>query len=226
VVAIEILPQGVSDYSPRSSPSNTPTSSPLSSTFPASTFHHSQPRPISVIDPTVTFTSRSSMAAHSFFTVLRDGQAVHSETAEVSLLSTSVDAGPSDIDCIFYYTAPLVPTFWANICQDRGKLLSPSGSFPRRSSSGLITYPPVDPARYSIIHDIYQHPGPAAESSSVPEQGFLILSVEYQFVYPESPYSSPQLSPVESLSSGNSSLPSPGSYNNVSWLLHLPRMAR
>lgn len=69
------------------------------------------------------------MAAHSFFTVLRDGQAVHSETAEVNLLSTSVDAGPSDIDCIFYYTAPLVPTFWSNICQDRGKLFSHASCF-------------------------------------------------------------------------------------------------
>lgn len=65
------------------------------------------------------------MAAHSFFTVLRDGQAIHSETADVNLLSTSVDAGPSDIDCIFYYTAPLVPTFWSNLCQDRGKLFLP-----------------------------------------------------------------------------------------------------
>jgi len=164
------------------------------------------------------------MAAHSFFTVLRDGQAVHSETAEVNLLSTSVDAGPSDIDCIFYYTAPLVPTYWSNICQDRGKLFScrPSPNCLFR----LTVYPPTDPARFSIIHDIYQHPGPATESSNVPEQGYLILSVEYQFVYPDSPYSSPQLSPVESLSSGNSSLPSPGSYNNVCCLLPLPRMAR
>ena len=119
VVAIEILPDGASSYSPHSSPSTTPTSSPLSSTFPASTFRQSQPRPISVIDPTVTFTSRSSMVAHSFFTVLRDGQIVHNETAEVNLHSTSVEAGPSDIDCTFYYTAPLVPGFWATICQDR-----------------------------------------------------------------------------------------------------------
>lgn len=120
-MAIEILPEGANSYSPRSSASTTPTSSPLSSTFPAPTFHHSQPRPISVIDPTVTFTSRSSMAARSSFTVLRDGHAVHSETANVNLLSTSVDAGPSDIDCIFYYTAPLVPTFWSTICQDHGE---------------------------------------------------------------------------------------------------------
>lgn len=128
VVAIEILPEGVTDYSPRSSPSNTPTSSPLSSTFPASTFHHSQPRPITVIDPTVTFTSRSSMVAHSYFTVQRDGQAVHRETAAVDLHSHSVDAGPSsDIGCIFYYTAPLVPTYWSNICQDQGKLFLPHG---------------------------------------------------------------------------------------------------
>ena len=77
----------------------------------------------------------------------------------------------------------------------------------------------IDPARYSIIHDIYQHPASAAESSSVPEQGYLILSVEYQFRYPDSPYSSPQLSPIDSLSSANSSLPSPSSFNGVSFLL-------
>lgn len=214
-MAIEILPEGVSDYSPRSSPSNTPTSSPLSSTFPASTFHHSQPRPISVIDPTVTFTSRSSMVAHSYFTVLRNGQAIHSETADVNLLSTSVDAGPSDIDCIFYYTAPLVPTFWGNICRDRGKLFSS----PKYPFFELIIHSLTDPSRYSIVHDIYQHSGPAVEPSSASEQGYLILSVEYQFTYPESPFSSPQLSPVESLSG---SLPSPPSYN-VSCSHRLPR---
>ena len=135
IVAIEILPEGVTNYSPRSSPSNTPASSPLSSTFPASSLHHSQPRPISVIDPTVTFTSRSSMTAQSFFSVLRDGQSVHSETADVNLLSTSVDAGPSDIDCIFYYTAPLVPTFWSTICQDSGKYFSLHESGERASVS-------------------------------------------------------------------------------------------
>jgi len=214
-VAIEILPEGVTSYSPRSSPSNTPASSPLSSTFPASSLHHSQPRPISVIDPTVTFTSRSSMTAQSFFTVQRDGQAIHSETANVNLLSTSVDAGPSDIDCIFYYTAPLVPSFWRTICQDRGQSFSLRGV----GEFGLNFPPTTDPARYSIIHDIYQRSGTDAESSSAPEQGYLILSVEYRFTYPESPYSSPQLSPVESLSSTNSSLPSPSSYNNVSFLL-------
>jgi len=93
------------------------------------------------------------MAAHSFFTVLRDGQAVvHSEMAEVNLLSTSVDAGPSDIACMFYYTAPLVPTFWSNICQDRGKLFSPPGSFlwtnhqPFRRSCPVFDYPRHLPA--------------------------------------------------------------------------------
>ena len=93
------------------------------------------------------------------------------------------------------------------------------GLDPKCPSFGLTVHPLIDPARYSIIHDIYQHPGPAAESSSAPEQGYLILSVEYQFTYPESPYSSPQLSPVDSLSSNNSSLSSPPSYTNVSCLL-------
>jgi hypothetical protein len=170
------------------------------------------------------------MAAHSFFTVLCDGQPIHSETADVKLLNTSVDTGVSDIDCIFYYTAPLVPTFWNNICQDHGELFSLHGDGRLRRtlvpqmSLLWINHPlPTDPARYSIIHDIYQHSGPAAESSSAPEQGYLILSVEYQFTYPESPYSSPQLSPIDSLSSTGSSLPSPLSYNNVSCLPYLPR---
>lgn len=88
-----------------------------------------------------------------------------------------------------------------------------------------LTIPPIDPARYSIIHDIYQHSGSAAESSSDPDQGYLILSVEYRFTYAESPYSSPQLSPVDSLSSTNSSLPSPSSYN-VSCFAYLPRNHR
>lgn len=122
-MVIEILPEGTANYSPRSSPSHSPTSSPLSSTFPASTFRPSQPRHITGIDPTVTFTARSTIAAHSSFTVMRDGQAIHSETADVNLLSTSVAAGVSDIDCIFYYTAPLVPAYWSNICHDRGKFL-------------------------------------------------------------------------------------------------------
>lgn len=225
-MAIEILPDG---YSPRSSPSSTPASSPLSSTFPASTFHHSQPRHISVIDPTVTFTSRSSMVARSSFTVLRDGQVVHNETADVNLLSTSVDAGPSDIDCIFYYTAPLVPTFWSTICQDRGEFsLGGAGNFARarfltRQILELTLRFPADPVRYSIVHDIYQHPGSAMESSNAPEQGYLVLSVEYRFMYPASPHCSPQLSPVDSLSSTNSSLPSPSSFTGVSCLSRLPR---
>ena len=159
------------------------------------------------------------MTAHSFFTVLRDGQAIHSETADVNLLSTSVDAGPSDIDCIFYYTAPLVPTFWSTIRQDPSKPLSPRVTrpvFSKRPYIGLTSLFFTDPSRYSIVHDIHQRSGTGAESSSAPEQGYLILSVEYRFTYPESPYSSPQLSPVESLSS-NSSLPSPSAYsNNVS----------
>ena len=229
VVAIEILPEGATNCSPRPSPSAAPTSSPLSSTFPASTFRQSQPRPISVIDPTVTFTSRSSMVAHSFFTVLRDGQIVHNETAEVNLHSTSVEAGPSDIDCTFYCTAPLVPGFWATICQDPREfsLLCGMGEFAGARILKCLFVQPTryffpDPPRYSIIHDIYQHSGPAAEESNFPEQGLLILSVEYRFTYPESPYSSPQLSHIDSLSNNNSSLPSPSSFSGVSTLLYLP----
>jgi hypothetical protein len=193
VVSIEILPEAINNYSPRASPSTTPTSSPLSSTFPASSFRHSQPRPISVIDPTVTFTARSTIVAHSAFTVMRDGQPIHSETADVNLLSTSVAAGVSDIDCIFYYTAPLVPAYWSTICDD------------------------PDPTKFTIIHDIYQHSGSAVESSNLSEQGYLILSVEYRLSYPESPYPSPQLSPIGSSSSANSSLPSPTSFNGYDY---------
>jgi hypothetical protein len=221
VVSIEILPEGINNYSPRASPSTTPTSSPLSSTFPGSTFRHSQPRPISVIDPTVTFTARSTIVAHSSFTVMRDGQPIHSETADVNLLSTSVAAGVSDIDCIFYYTAPLVPAYWSTICDDPGKFFLSYGlggfAGPLLFSSFVLTgLYPTDPTKFTIIHDIYQHSGSAVESSNLSEQGYLILSVEYRLSYPESPYPSPQLSPIGSSSSANSSLPSPTSFNGVS----------
>lgn len=100
-----------------------------------------------------------------------------------------------------------------------GQAISPGPLFfPNRPSIMLTGRFFPDPARYSIIHDIYQHPGPTAEVSSVPEQGYLILSVEYRFRHPESPYSSPQLSPVDSLSSAEGSLPSPSSFTGVSCL--------
>lgn len=61
------------------------------------------------------------MTARSFFTVLRDGQAIHSETAGVELLGEPVEAGALGVGGIFYCATSLVPTFWSTICQDRGK---------------------------------------------------------------------------------------------------------
>ena len=58
----------------------------------------SQARPTSAIDPTVTVTSSSTIAAHSSFTVMHGGQTIHNETADVSLLSTLVVVGLSNID--------------------------------------------------------------------------------------------------------------------------------
>ena len=84
----------------------------------------------------------------------------------------------------------------------------------------------TDPTKFSIIHDIYQHTGSAVEPSNVSEQGYLILSVEYRFSYPESPYPSPQLSPIGSSSSVNSSLPSPTSFNGVSLLVSATLLVR
>ena len=117
---IEILPEGVTNHLPRSPPT-TPTS-PLSSTSP--TFRHSQLRPISALDPIVTFTSCSAILAHSSFTVLYDGQAIYNEMADVNLLSTSAVAGATNTDRFFYYAAPLVPAYWSTICGDRGMFYS------------------------------------------------------------------------------------------------------
>ena len=63
-----------------------------------------------------------------------------------------------------------------------------------KCSSVLTPRSPTDPTRYSIIHDIYQC-SESAESSSVPKKDYLILSAEYRFTYPESPYSSPRTLP-------------------------------
>jgi len=54
-------------------------------------------------------------------TVMRDGLASQTETTDVKLLSTLVDAGPLNVRCTFHCPAPLVPTIWTTICQDYGK---------------------------------------------------------------------------------------------------------
>ena len=46
------------------------------------------------------------MVAHSSSTVLPESQVIHSETADVNLVSTSAGAGPSDIDCGFFLRPP------------------------------------------------------------------------------------------------------------------------
>ena len=177
------------------------------------------------MDIQATFTSRLSVTAHSFFTVLRDGQTIHTETADVKSLSTLPNAGSSDAGCTF---SPLVPKYWGTICRDICKSFTLRGmgefawvSFLKCPLFGLTIHPPTDPDHYSIIHDIYQHSGSAAESSEIPGQDCPILSIEHRFAYPESTY--PQLSSTDSLNSTNTPLSTPSSYNHVSRIPHFPR---
>jgi len=212
VVTIEILPEDV-------------TTDPSS----LSTIHHPRSPPLLVFD--ATSTSRSSVMAHSLFTVLRDGQTIHTETADIKLLRTLAYAGVSDADRTFCCIAPLVPKYWGSICRDIGKSFTSHGmgefprvSFPKCPLFGLTIRPPTDLDRYSIIHDIYQHSGSAAESSGIPGQDCPIHSVEYRLTYPESPHSSAQLSSTDSLSSTNTPRSTP--YNSVSRIPYLPRHLR
>lgn len=78
----------------------------------------SEPRPIRVIDPTVTFTSRSSMMAYSSFTVFLDGKCVHTEVADLKLNTTNIS---SEVDCVFFYSTTLVPRFWDQLCDCQGR---------------------------------------------------------------------------------------------------------
>ncbi|KAL0955525.1 hypothetical protein HGRIS_001763 [Hohenbuehelia grisea] len=91
----------------------------------------SQPRPLKSIDPTVTFLSRTTITAESFFTVFFDNAPVFQETTSLVLLS--LPEQPESDGSLFYSTS-LVPGFWKTICDHE------------------------DPTRYTIQQEVVQNP--------------------------------------------------------------------
>ena len=122
-----------------------------SPTFPASTFHRS----IYPLSTPLSRVSPAHMVAHSPFTILHDGQIVRNTTANVNLLNTSVEAGPSDIDCTF---RPFVKTVVSFLCF-AGWETSPEPAFPKRLFIQLTHCFLPDPTSYSIIHNIWTDRG-------------------------------------------------------------------
>lgn len=75
------------------------------------------PRPLRMIDPTVTFTSMSQTPCQSIFTVYCDGQIVHQEFTIVTIRATvtASSSAPS-----WLYSTSLAPTFWPHLCDSDG----------------------------------------------------------------------------------------------------------
>lgn len=69
------------------------------------------PRPIRMIDPTVTFSSASQTPCQAIYTVYHKGMVVHRSAAPVTITPSSVSGAQK-----WVYTATLVPAFWATLC--------------------------------------------------------------------------------------------------------------
>jgi transcriptional enhancer factor len=80
----------------------------------------SHPRPISAIDPTITFVSRSAISAQSSCSVLLDGETVHTEVTPLTLTGSCPDDRHS-VDRPLLYGVQLVPSFWQFLCESHGK---------------------------------------------------------------------------------------------------------
>lgn len=99
----------------------TPSSLPTFSTSIYDSFKPVQPRPITVINPIITFVSPSPVAAYSAFSVLLDGVNVHSEVSNL-LTSPEEDLGnitATRTNSWFYYSR-LVPNYWQQLCASPG----------------------------------------------------------------------------------------------------------
>ena len=73
------------------------------------------PRPVRMIDPTVTFSSASQTPCQAVYTVYRKGIVVHRSAATVGITSSSGPAGQK-----WVYTTTLVPAFWTTLCETDG----------------------------------------------------------------------------------------------------------
>ncbi len=72
----------------------------------------------------MTFQSRSPITAYSFFRVLKNGAAVHEETSEMQMRSSSCrpsTSWTSEVECNFLYSTALVPRYWKFLCECKGQ---------------------------------------------------------------------------------------------------------
>lgn len=77
-----------------------------------------EPRPLHMIDPTVTLTSQDQSVCRTFFRVYKDQHLVHEEPAPMRLAATgqqTLAGGP-----MYLYTTSLVPSYWARLCAAEG----------------------------------------------------------------------------------------------------------
>ncbi|TFY57322.1 hypothetical protein EVG20_g8597 [Dentipellis fragilis] len=73
-------------------------------------FRSPKPRPLRAIDPTVTFTSSTFLAAQSSCSVYYNGNCIGTELTELACAQTGADA-------LFMYSTALVPQYWQRLCE-------------------------------------------------------------------------------------------------------------
>ncbi|KAL1940328.1 hypothetical protein VTO73DRAFT_8900 [Trametes versicolor] len=154
-----------------------PTSSPSGMGLGLNT---SGPRVLRNIDPSVTFMSRTPLAAYSTFKVSKNHAGhIHSERTELEMLSSScmpAPQWPSEMECSFLYRTQFVPRFWETLCRS------------------------ADPSAFTVVQEIVR--SGAAENYSIED---VLLSIVYQF---NNVSATPPLSPDSATFSDSASRPS------------------
>ncbi|KAA1470480.1 hypothetical protein DENSPDRAFT_879737 [Dentipellis sp. KUC8613] len=95
---------------PLSPGSGSGSSSHAASAASAVVFRSPKPRPLRAIDPTVTFTSSTFLAAQSSCSVYYNGNCIGTELTELACAQTGPDA-------LFMYSTALVPQYWQRLCE-------------------------------------------------------------------------------------------------------------
>jgi transcriptional enhancer factor len=169
------------------------------------------PRSFAEIDPTITFTSRSSVSGYSQFHLYENGELVHSESSELRCL------GPlSGSEGFSLHRTSLMPGYWTRLAQVSSRSIF--------LTSTSHSYHFSDLSNYHIAHRVYD-----SEDDS---ERRLLFSTIYKFRYPPAAlsYNAECYSPVSddldiamdkttgldySSFDGMLSLPSPADYSGA-----------
>ncbi|KAI0079831.1 hypothetical protein K474DRAFT_475719 [Panus rudis PR-1116 ss-1] len=181
-ITIDVLPANVSW--PSEDVGMIPGPSPTSHDPSSSGTTLNTPRPLRVINPTVTFKSATPLTAQSVFKVFHNGTIVHTETTEFQLCSSScLPQSPwsSQVECSFLYSTTLVPQYWQRLCES------------------------LDLNPYTIEQDVVTSSDTSSsESPSPSDPTRTLLSVVYSFNMYKSSGSTPPQSPISTSSAGGS----------------------